>query len=175
MVRCSCPGILTQAPSLNSTPRWGRLRLPVSSRITAPRYRVHNHRMLAPSLSISIALPLAPTVAFDALIRELRSALARWQMDFEPGPAGRLVERDFVVGNVVAWERGRRVALRWRPASWNPEEMIRVELRVDPSEEGSARTVEHRGWGPLVGDAEEPTGWFAGEVLAPVMHATAPV
>ncbi|MGH9464907.1 MAG: class I SAM-dependent methyltransferase, partial [Thermoanaerobaculia bacterium] len=39
---------------------------------------------------------------------------------------------------------------------------------------GTRVTLEHGGWGRLIGDAAELAGWFAGEVLAPLLRATAP-
>src|SRR5258708_32269389 len=34
--------------------------------------------------------------------------------------------------------------------------------------------LEHRGWGGLIGDPRELAGWFASEVAAPFLQATAP-
>jgi SAM-dependent methyltransferase len=127
------------------------------------------------ALRISLDVALAPATAFDLLLEELSAALARLDIRFESGPEGRLVERDFVVGVVVAWESGRRIALRWHAASWDPDEITDVEVTVDPSDEGARIILEHRGWGRLVGGPSELTGWFAGEVLAPVLRAIAPV
>lgn len=129
---------------------------------------------MAPALRISLDVSLAPATAFDLLIEEVTAALARLDIRFEPGPEGRLVEREFVVGEVVAWEAGRRMTIRWHAASWDPDEITEVEVRVDPADEGARITLEHRGWGRLVGFPSELTGWFAGEVLAPVLHAIAP-
>jgi len=130
---------------------------------------------MASALRISLDVSLPPATAFDLLIEELTSALARLEIRFDPVPEGRLVERDFVVGEVVAWESGRRLTLRWHPASWNPDEITEVEVTVDSADEGARITLEHRGWGRLTGSPSELTGWLAAEVLAPVLRATAPV
>lgn len=108
------------------------------------------------------------------MVEELRSALERFQIHFDARPQGRVVERDFVVGEIVGWEPGRRVALRWRPASWNPDETTDVVVTVEPQDDGSRISLEQHGWGRFVGSAEELGGWFAGEVLAPVLRVTAP-
>lgn len=123
---------------------------------------------------IGIELALDPSRAFDILVDELASALARGGIRFEPGADGRLVEGEFEVGRVVAWEPGARMTLRWQQAEWAPEEVTEVELRLDPVDGGTRLTLEHRGWGGLHGTPEELMGWFAGEVAAPLFRATAP-
>jgi SAM-dependent methyltransferase len=85
------------------------------------------------------------------------------------------VDGELEVGRVVAWEPGRRVLLEWRPADWAPDEVTEVELRLEPVAAGTRVILEHRGWGGLLGDrGGELAGWFAGEVVAPLLRATAP-
>jgi SAM-dependent methyltransferase len=129
---------------------------------------------MADSVRISCDLALAPSPAFARVIEELTSALARLQIDFEPGPGGGVTERGLVVGEVVAWEPGHRAAFRWRSASWDPGETMSVELRVDPSDGSSTITVELRGLLRALQDSSELAGWFASEALAPVIRATSP-
>jgi uncharacterized protein YndB with AHSA1/START domain len=75
-------------------------------------------------------------------------------MAFEPpcedGP-GRFVERlangrTFVIGEITAWEPGRRLAFAWRQASFAPDETTRVEVRFEPVGDETRVTVEHTGW-----------------------------
>jgi SAM-dependent methyltransferase len=131
--------------------------------------------MAAPAtLSVSHELALAPAAAFDTLVAELQSALGNSGLHFEPGPGGRVSEGGVEVGRVVAWEPGRRATLEWRAASWQPDVVTEVELRVEPAGEGSRATLEHRGWGALLGDGSEVAGWLAAAVMAPLLRATAP-
>lgn len=127
------------------------------------------------TVSAAIELALPAGAAFAALVEELASALARSGLRFEPGPGGRLLAGEVEVGRVATWEPGRHLTLAWRPADWSPEERTEVELRVEPAGDGSRATLEHRGWGRLVGDAGELAGWFAGAVAAPLLRATTPV
>jgi len=121
-----------------------------------------------------IDVELAPAAAFDATVDELTLALAKTGIRFEPGPAGRIVEGTFVVGDVTAWLPGERISLRWHPADWNPDETTELDLRFEPRAGGATVVLEHRGWGRLVGEAGEVAGWFADQAVAPLLRATAP-
>lgn len=128
------------------------------------------------SFRLSFDLPLAPSTAFDLVIEEVASALALSRIRFDTGPGGRVLEDDVLVGEVVAWDAGRRVALRWRPAAaWQSDATTRMELAVAPSSAGSTVTFEHSGWGRLLGEPGEMAGWVAGQVLAPLMRVSAPL
>ena len=64
---------------------------------------------------------------------------------------GRLVERlasgkVFEVGTVRVWERGARLVLGWRQASFPPGVETEVEVRFEAIDAGTRVTVEHRGW-----------------------------
>ena len=122
----------------------------------------------------SIEIALAPVVAFDVLIEELATALARGGMSFEAGTNGRVVQGELEVGRVVSWKPGERVVLQWHQADWKTEELTEVEVRLEPVDGGTRVTLEHRGWGGLIGDPRELAGWFASEVAAPFLQATAP-
>jgi len=125
------------------------------------------------TVCVSIDIALAPMEAFDAFIEELATALAQGGMGFEAGPSGRVTEGEIEVGRVVSWEPGKLVRLQWRLADWNAGEMTDVELRFEPIDGGTRVMLEHRGWGGLIGDPNELAGWFAGEVAAPLLRATA--
>ncbi|MGH8247581.1 MAG: hypothetical protein ACREUU_14250, partial [Gammaproteobacteria bacterium] len=77
---------------------------------------------------------LEPFAAFDTFVEELTGALARVGIRFEPGEEGRVTEGAVVVGRVVSWRRGERVALEWHQADWEPSETTNVELRFEPVE-----------------------------------------
>jgi ubiquinone/menaquinone biosynthesis C-methylase UbiE len=126
------------------------------------------------TIGLGIDLALAPAAAFDLIIEELAAALARAGIGFAPGPNGRVTEGEFEVGRVVAWEPGERALIEWQPAEWQPGETTAVELRLEPVAGGTRATMEHRGWGRLIGDPGELAGWFAGEAAAPLLRAMAP-
>lgn len=121
----------------------------------------------------SIDVPLDPAAAFDILVGEVAAALPRLGLRLEPGPDGRVVQGTLEVGRIHAWEPGRRIVLRWRPASWQPDATTEVELRLESTDDGSRVTLEHRGWtDELVGG--DLAGWFAFQVIGPLLSAAAP-
>jgi len=122
----------------------------------------------------SIDLALEPVVAFDALVEELTNALARLGIRFEPGRGGRVAEGAFDVGKVVEWVPGRGLALEWRHASWSPGVVTAMRLTLEPVAGGTRATLEHRGWDAAISDPVELAGWFAGQVLAPLLSASCP-
>jgi SAM-dependent methyltransferase/uncharacterized protein YndB with AHSA1/START domain len=126
------------------------------------------------SIRVSIDLALEPSRVFDVLVEELAAALARLGISFEPGVNGRLAQGEFEVGRIVSWKPGEKILLQWRQADWEPEEITEVELQLQPINDGTRMTLEHRGWGHLIGDPNELTGWFAGEVGAPLLRVMAP-
>jgi len=126
------------------------------------------------TIRVSMDLALDPGAAFDVLVEELVAALDRVGIRFEPGTDGRVVEGAITVGSVVSWKPGEGLLLEWRPADWDASESTNVELRFEPIDGGARVVLEQRGWGRLIGDGAELTGWFAGEVLGPLLRATAP-
>ena len=124
-------------------------------------------------LSASLGIALEPGAAFDVVVDELRLALERIGLELDED---RVTEAGIEVGQVVAWERGTRIALRWWPAPWQPDTVTDVELRFEANRRGTQVTLAHTGWAGAVGDeTTELAGWFAGEVLAPLLRSTAPV
>ena len=126
------------------------------------------------TVRVSIDIALAPMVVFDVLIEELATALVQAGMGLEAGPNGRVTEGELEVGRVVSWKPGELIRLQWLQADWNTEELTDVEMRFEQVDGGTRVTLEHRGWGGLIGDKSELAGWFAGEVAAPLLRATAP-
>jgi SAM-dependent methyltransferase len=123
---------------------------------------------------ISLELPLPPRNAFDAVADELAIALERHGILFEPTAGGRVTRDAVHIGDVPSWEPGARMAFEWRGAEWQGGERTRLDVRYEPSAAGTRVTVEHvLDWNPLGGPGEA-AGWFAGEVLAPLLHATTP-
>ena len=125
-------------------------------------------------LQVSIVLALKPNSAFDALVAELQTALARGGLSFDAGSKGRITEGPLEVGTVTGWTRGKGLSLKWHPAPWASGKATTIELGLRPVKGGTRVTLTHRGWGAVVGGKAELAGWFAGEVIAPLLAATAP-
>lgn len=128
-------------------------------------------------LGVYVVMTLDPPAAFDSMVDELSNALGRRGMRLDRGPEGRVVEvaTGAEVGRVVRWQPGRSVRLEWHPMTWEPNRMTAVELRFEPVEGGTRVTMEHHGWGTLLEDTTgELAGWFAGEVVAPLLQSTSP-
>lgn len=125
--------------------------------------------------SASVFVRVAVDHAFDVFTREIdlwwRTGPAyriagrrRGQLVFEPRLGGRLFEtfdspskhkpegHTIQVGEVVEWEPPRRLALTWRGVNFKPHEFTRVEVRFEPSGEGTMVTVVHSGWSSLPAD-----------------------
>ncbi len=125
-------------------------------------------------VQVSIVLSLAPNTAFDVLVQELQTALARSGIVFEAGTGGRITEGTHEVGRVTGWKRGTGLSLAWSAPPWESGKGTAVELRLGRVKGGTRATLTHRGWGAAVGGKAELTGWFAGEVAAHLLRVTAP-
>ena len=125
-------------------------------------------------VSASVEVALSPSDAFALLVDELPTALARGGLDLELRAGGTAREGDWEVGRVTVWQPGKELALEWRPASWEPTELTELAFSFEHVGTGTRITVEQRGFGRLLGGTEEITGWFAGQVVAPLLYATSP-
>jgi SAM-dependent methyltransferase len=126
------------------------------------------------TIRTTIDVALEPRATFDLLVDELATALGRRGVRFEPGSDGRVIEGAATVGTVVSWDSPKRIVLRWCPADWDGGETTVVELRFEALDGGTSIVLEHRGWGGPIGGPDELGSWFASEVLAPLLVATAP-
>jgi SAM-dependent methyltransferase len=126
------------------------------------------------TLRLGLDVALAPEEAFAAVVADLVAALARQGVALETGAGGRAVARGVEVGQVLAWEPGRRFALSWRAADWLPDATSEVALDVEPLGDRTRVTLEHRGWGAALGGGAEQLGWFASAVAAPALAAATP-
>ncbi len=126
------------------------------------------------TVRVSVEVDLKPSAAFDVILDELSAALQRRGIRLEGGSQGRVTQDGTEVGRVVSWIPGERVSLEWRQAEWEPQEVTEVELRIESVNDRTKVTVEHRGWGRLIGEPAELAGWFADRVAASLLQATAP-
>jgi uncharacterized protein YndB with AHSA1/START domain len=120
---------------------------------------------------VSVFVRVPPSVAFDVFTREIDlwwkqgpkfrvAGRRRGQLQFEGGAGGRLFETfetgagatTFEVGRITAWEPPALLRFDWRGVNFKPGETTVVEVRFDPSGEGTMVTVEHRGWSMLPAD-----------------------
>jgi hypothetical protein len=121
---------------------------------------------------VSIRVPCSPVQAFDIFTQEIGawwadSELFRFTprspgvLAFEPpDPAdggGRLVERlpngkTFEVGPIRRWERGERLVVGWRMASFGPEHATEVDVRFEAVGKETRVSVEHSGWNTVPQD-----------------------
>ncbi len=125
------------------------------------------------NIQIRLEVALAPQEAFQIFVDELRLAL--WPaIVFEPGKHGRVMAGNFEIGTVTHWQPGEQITLRWRQADWRPEEITQIQMLFEAIPGGTGVPVVHEGWGKLLGSASEITGWFAGQVAASLLRATAP-
>jgi SAM-dependent methyltransferase/uncharacterized protein YndB with AHSA1/START domain len=123
----------------------------------------------------SVDLRLEPSLAFEAFVEELSTALSRLGMRLQAGADGRVIEGDVEVGRVVRWQPPEEIVLEWHAADWQPAVVTSLGLRFEPIEDGTRVTVEQSGWENLVGDqGTELAGWFASEVAAPLLRAMGP-
>ncbi len=123
---------------------------------------------------VSVEVALEPAEAFAIVVEELTAALVARGIDLELRAGGTAREGAVEIGRVTVWEPETRVALEWRPASWEPDELTEVVLAFEPLESATRITVEQHGWGRLLGGSDEIAGWFVGQVAAPLLQATAP-
>ena len=127
-----------------------------------------------PTVETSIELPLDAGAAFETVAEELVFALAGFGIAVEPAVNGDVRERGVRVRSIFRWVPGERISIEWRPADWKADEITEVDLRFEPRADGTWVAIEHRGWGALIGDPRELAGWFAGQLAAPFLRATAP-
>jgi len=75
------------------------------------------------------------------------------KLSFEGAPPERLVEKDSatttVLGRVLAWEAGKRLAFEWRGGDFTEADGTEVDVRFEAHRNGTRVTLEHRGLGTL--------------------------
>ncbi len=118
------------------------------------------------TLRLTVACP--PARAFDLWANETSrwwphghsvSGEAGLAVVFEPRPGGRIYERtpageEHDWGEVLAWEPPRRLVYLWH-LRFDRADATEVEITFTAVDEGTAVTIEHRGWERLGAVAEE--------------------
>lgn len=128
----------------------------------------------------TIEVAVDPPTAFDVFTNEIgswyRSGRHSWNdpdravgIRFEPGVGGRLLElyeegEPYVMGRIVAWEPGARLAFEYRSVFLPPDPLTEVEVRFEPIPQGTRVVLEHRGLDLLpeaVGQTFATRAWAA--------------
>jgi SAM-dependent methyltransferase len=104
--------------------------------------------------------------SFDDFLAQLTESLTSRGLSLEDE---RLVQDGIEVGRVRS-RTDDALVLEWHEADWDESVASEVRLRRD----GSLIVIEHRGFGGAFWDSAELVGWFAGEVAAPLLAASAP-
>jgi ubiquinone/menaquinone biosynthesis C-methylase UbiE len=131
---------------------------------------------MAGSVRTVVDVSLKPKQAFRTFFEELSLGLEAHGMKIVSRALGsRIMEGKVEVGTVDEWSPGERVSLVWHPKSWESGVAGRIRISFDASKSGTRVTLESSGWGEVVGDGGyELLGWFAGEVVAPLLSASSP-
>ncbi len=124
-------------------------------------------------LRAEIDVSLPPDKAFEVLVDELSMALGDRGLSLEGRSAGcKVVESGVEVGVVKEWVPGRRVAVAWRPKSWEKGAESEVVITVAARDGKTAVSLELTGWGDVLGgDQGEVLGWFSREAVSPMLSA----
>jgi uncharacterized protein YndB with AHSA1/START domain len=114
------------------------------------------------SAQVSIAVP--PAEAFAFFTEKIESWWRRGPrfrnapgdrgfIRMEPGVGGRVFEsfddRVVEVGRAIVWDPPRRLVFEWRNSNFAPAEKTEVEVRFEPTANGTRVTVVHRGWAAI--------------------------
>jgi uncharacterized protein YndB with AHSA1/START domain len=120
----------------------------------------------ADRVRVTVWVAVPPAAAFEVFTRDVNlwwrrgprfrfSGREDGEMRFEGGAGGRLVQafgdggEPFVVGEVLAWEPGARLAFGWRAENFAAGERTEVEVRFEALGEGTRVSLEHRGFAGL--------------------------
>jgi len=128
---------------------------------------------------VSTFVEVSPGDAFELFTREIdlwwkRSPRYRRMpgqagtLSFVGEPPLQLIEKDgagtVVLGKVLAWEAGKRVAFEWHGGELTEADQTHVEVRFDAQRGGTRVTLEHRGLGSLPSQHAARHG-FSGEAF----------
>ena len=117
---------------------------------------------------VSVFVAVCPTDAFDVFTKETDLWWRRGPkyrlagkypgtLAFEPGVGGRLFEsfetgsgiKVYEAGRITVWDPPSRLVVTWRNSNFSPSESTELEVRFEPSGEGTMVTLQHRGWSSL--------------------------
>lgn len=126
------------------------------------------------NLLLAIELKLDRPTVFQLFVDELGAALASSEILFDPGSKGRIVQGSHETGRISEWKQGERISLQWFPADWDRQKSTTIDIRFSATKTGTRIAIEHHGWDEVVEDATDLAGWFAAELIAPLLRASSP-
>jgi uncharacterized protein YndB with AHSA1/START domain len=125
---------------------------------------------LTDTVTVSTTVAVDPATGFSAFTSDVDTWWRRGPryrfgaeregvLRFEPQVGGRFLEifdeakgDAFEIGRVLVWEPGVRLVFQFRGRTFRPGELTEVEVRFEPTEEGTRVTLEQRGWDRLPAD-----------------------
>ena len=117
---------------------------------------------------------MVPKVAFKTFAEELIVALHKLDLEIEPKAGGIVWKDKKEVGNVAAWQRGKRIAVLFRYPDWDQADTS-ISLTFQPTVRGTRIAMEFGGLEtPFLRGVGDSLGWFADRVIAPVIDASTP-
>lgn len=123
----------------------------------------------------SISVSLGPREAFDTFVDELALALNDRGMQLHGSLGGKIVQGDLDVGTIEEWKTGEKISILWHPKTWETSTTNRLLITFTPNKSETSIVVEQDGWDRVLGDAgKELLGWFAGEIVTPLITASSP-
>ncbi len=113
--------------------------------------------------------------AFESFVEDLTAGLARRGIQLVPGPEGQVTQAGRRIGTVAAWTPPQRILLKWQSLETEPESSADVEVRFESLAKGTRISLRFAGWARAQAAAiPEMSGWFAQQVVAPLLETTSP-
>jgi SAM-dependent methyltransferase len=109
------------------------------------------------TMEATVVLELVAPGGLEAFLEELTASLAKRGVTLDD------------IGRVTTSEP-ERVVIEWRSTDWAPDDVTEVEIQAD----GERIRIEHRRFGRQFWSDEDLVGWFADEVAASALAASAP-
>jgi len=130
---------------------------------------------VAGNVSVSLDTPLKPRQAFETFVDELTLGLAARGLHVDRvSRGGKVTEGELKVG-IIEECSPKGVSILWHPKPWESASASRISMKFERKEFGTRITVESQNWGDVLGgEPEEQVGWFASEIAAGMLTASAP-
>jgi SAM-dependent methyltransferase len=122
-------------------------------------------------LNVSIDLKLAPAAAFAEFVSDLANALSKHGIRFQPRPDGRVTRGNAELGRILSWRPSEGITIEWHHPNWQPDEPTRLELCFESCEDDTRVILEVPRWNVLGDCGYDLAGWFASEVVTPLLEA----
>lgn len=131
---------------------------------------------MAGSVFAGADVSMTPGEAFDAFADELLLGFADRGISVENlSPGSKIASGDTEFGRIEQWVPGEKISILWRPKPWEKETANKLAITFSAKEGATRVTVEQLEWGRVIGDeGGELLGWFTGEVVVPLLSASAP-